>query len=264
MKVSTTNWRVKSVIACLILPSLVACEVLGYKTSSQSNTTASMHTGRVVNNANQTHSNNQQFDGQQHDGQDNPSNASDTTRNQPSGGTSAVNLSGQRHDCGRYMSGQTYYLQSPDGKRRLTRAKVGASGYGAPPKNFYPEGQRRLMTIRASKIDAYRALAEVVGGLHIWGGSAISDMVIERDRYHTFLDTYVRGAHVLTVSPMQDGTYKTDVEMEVDQSFLSRVMAFTDPSVDQHCLDQFTSHGKSSHVSYGANGVATNNFYYSE
>ena len=171
--------------------------------------------------------------------------------------------SGAGADCAKYLSGQTYYLQSSDGKVKVARVKVGATGYGAPPKNYYPEGQRRLMTIRASKIDAYRALAEVVGGLHIWGGSAIGDMVIERDRYRTFLDTYVRGARVISVAPMQDGTYKTEVEMDVDQAFLSRVMAFADPAVVSRCHDQWERHNKGSYAYYGANGVAPN-FYYSE
>lgn len=186
--------------------------------------------------------------------------------------------------CEQYGASQhRYYLKSSDGGKKLVRIRVGASGYGAPPKNYYPVGQRRLMTMRAAKVDAYRALAEIVGGLHVWGGTAIADMVLERDRYRTFVDTYVRGARVIDVTPMDDDTYKTTVEMTIDQGFLSQVMAFVDPGIGRLCNsgDSATSadnesdnangngngkdsgNGKGSYVYYGVNNVSPT-FYYSE
>jgi hypothetical protein len=164
-------------------------------------------------------------------------------------------------DCSKYHNGnKQYYIQSANGGNKALQTKVGATGYGAPPKNYYPEGQRRLMTIRASKIDAYRALAEMVGGLHIWGGTAIGNMVVERDRYRTFIDTYVRGARVISVSPQKDGTFQTTVELDVNQHFLSQVMAFIDPAADHECNGKDE---KGSYAYYGLNGVSPS-FYYSE
>jgi hypothetical protein len=152
------------------------------------------------------------------------------------------------------------YFKSPgDSNEKLTTIKVGATGYGAPPKNYYPEGQRRLMTMRASKIDAYRALAEIVGGLHVWGGSAIGDMVMERDRYRVFIDSFVRGAHVVSVDALEDSTYKTIVEMEVDQRFLNHVMTFINPAADRYCYEQ-EADGSMKYFGYS---VAPS-FYYSE
>lgn len=151
-----------------------------------------------------------------------------------------------------------FVTTSGDGKP-VPQIRVGATGYGAPPKKYFPDGQRRLLTIRASKIDAYRALAEVVGGLHVWGGSAIADMVIEQDRYRVFVDSYVRGARVTSVSPLEDGTYKTVVEMHVDQRFLSQVMAFVDPLLAQ-CLK---GDEKDNFAFYGGSSMAPS-FYYSE
>jgi hypothetical protein len=152
------------------------------------------------------------------------------------------------------------YFKSPgEPSEKLTTIKVGATGYGAPPKNYYPEGQRRLMTIRASKIDAYRALAEVVGGLHVWGGSSIGDMVIERDRYRVFIDSFVRGAHVISVEAMEDNTYKTIVEMEVDQRFLNHVMTFINPAADRYCYEQ-EADGSRKYFGYST----APSFYYSE
>lgn len=164
-------------------------------------------------------------------------------------------------DCGSLADERrNIYFKSPgEPSEKLITIKVGASGYGAPPKNYYPEGQRRLMTIRASKIDAFRALAEVVGGLHVWGGSAIGDMVIERDRYRVFIDSFVRGAHVVSVEAMEDNTYKTTVEMEVDQRFLNHVMTFINPAADRYCYEQ-EADGSRKYFGYST----APSFYYSE
>ncbi|MEK6748290.1 MAG: LPP20 family lipoprotein [Pseudomonadota bacterium] len=104
--------------------------------------------------------------------------------------------------------------------QKLAEARVNASGYGAPPKSFYPEPQRRLMSMRAAQVDAYRNLAERVNGMHIWGGTTIGDMVVEKDRYRVFLDSYLKGAKVMASHPVEDGTYETVVELNLDQSFL--------------------------------------------
>lgn len=165
-------------------------------------------------------------------------------------------------DCSKpHIMDKKYYLQDGKSAGKVERLKVGATGYGAPPKNYYPEGQRRLMTIRASKIDAYRALAEVVGGLHVWGSTTISAMVVERDRYRVFVDTYVRGARVVSVAGDEDGTYQTSVEMEVDQRFLWQVMAFVDPALARECGKQEIPQGS---YAYYRSGTSVPTFYYSE
>lgn len=131
---------------------------------------------------------------------------------------------------------------------------VGATGYGAPPPKYYPENQRRLMAMRASKIDAYRALAETINGLHIWGGTTIGDMVVQKDRYRVFMDAYVRGARILSVTAHDDGNYETVVELMVDENFLAKVL--TEPTTPP-CKSE------SSHVSF-APPESPSTFYYSE
>jgi len=84
---------------------------------------------------------------------------------------------------------------------------------------------------------------------------------VERDRYRVFVDTYVRGARIVSVAGDKDGTYQTSVEMEVDQRFLWQVMAFVDPSLARECDKQEIPQG--SYAYYG-NGTSTPNFYYSE
>lgn len=111
------------------------------------------------------------------------------------------------------------HLVNNDGKPSES-VKIRVTGYGAPPKAFYPEPQRRLMSLRAAKIDAYRNLAERIKGVQIWGGTTIGDMVVEKDRFRVYLDTHLRGARVIAENPHDDGTYETIVELKVGQNFL--------------------------------------------
>ncbi len=102
---------------------------------------------------------------------------------------------------------------------------ITARGWGAPPKQYYPEGNRRLMAMRAAKLDAYRSLAERIHGLRIWGGTTIGEMVLEQDEFKVLLDAYVVGAKVLSIMPQKDGNYEAIVEIEVDRDFLYRALA---------------------------------------
>lgn len=102
---------------------------------------------------------------------------------------------------------------------------ITARGWGAPPKQYYPEGNRRLMTMRAAKLDAYRSLAERIHGLRIWGGTTVGEMVLEQDQFKVLLDAYVVGAKVLSIMPQKDGNYEAIVEIEVDRDFLYRALA---------------------------------------
>ena len=156
-------------------------------------------------------------------------------------------------DCRPDAAGASIDHSQP-GQKKNDPVHVGATGYGAPPPKYYPENQRRLMAMRASKVDAYRALAESVNGLHIWGGTTIGDMVVQKDRYRVFMDAYVRGARILSVNANDDGNYETVVELMVDENFLAKVL--TDPTTPP-CGSE------GAHVSF-APPESPSTFYYSE
>jgi hypothetical protein len=131
---------------------------------------------------------------------------------------------------------------------------VSATGYGAPPPKYYPENQRRLMSMRAARIDAYRALAETVNGLRIWGGTTVGDMVVEKDKYRVFLDGYIRGARIASVTANEDGNYETVVEMTLDQRFLNQILS---DSASVPCVKD------SAQITFAPNPTPST-FYYSE
>jgi len=167
-------------------------------------------------------------------------------------------------DCGPNTSENDHYLD--DGGRKAEAVKIRSTGYGAPPKAFYPDPQRRLMAMRAAKIDAYRNLAERVAGLQVWGGTTIGDMVVEKDRFRVYLDTHLSGARVITESGHEDGTFETIVELKVDQSFLK--MTLPQKRHNQDCSQHTSRSQQLSNASPSNRGMQGNlqnsNFYYQE
>jgi hypothetical protein len=100
-----------------------------------------------------------------------------------------------------------------------TVVKLSATGYGAASSyDHYSEGQKKLMAMRASKLDAYRSLAEQVHGVRITGGSTVGAMMLQNDTFRVSIDAYIRGARVTNVTQMADGNYETTVEMDYDES----------------------------------------------
>jgi len=112
--------------------------------------------------------------------------------------------------------GQT--TQISDDVVASTAVKVTAVGYGAI-SNYqgYATGQKRLLAMRASKLDALRSLAEQVYGLRITGNSTVSQMAMKDDGFRAQIDAYIRGARVVSVVAMEDGNYETTVELDYDR-----------------------------------------------
>lgn len=100
--------------------------------------------------------------------------------------------------------------------------KITAVGYGASSSyEGYTLGQKKLMAMRTSKLDAYRALAEQVQGVRVNGNSTVSAMTAQVDSFRVFVDAYLRGAQVITVTPMNDGNYETTMELTLDSHFFN-------------------------------------------
>lgn len=109
-------------------------------------------------------------------------------------------------------------------------------GYGAMSLDKRrPEAQRRLMAMRAARIDAYRAMAERVYGTVIQGNTTVRDMVVENDRLRTMVETYLHGARVVSSDVMPDGTVETLLEMVIDQGFRNCLETQNNQRVNVDC-----------------------------
>lgn len=96
-----------------------------------------------------------------------------------------------------------------------------STGYGAinPTARGLTEVQKRLLAMRASKLDAYRTLAERVYGTQIIGNSTVENLVVQSDQYRAFVDAHILGAKVVYQEVLADGSYETMVEMIIDEGF---------------------------------------------
>jgi hypothetical protein len=97
-----------------------------------------------------------------------------------------------------------------------------AMGYGTSDifSNYSPE-QRRLMSMRASKMDAYRNLAEQIYGIRIHGHTTVSDMVVTNDSYRSYIDAFLKGARVKSITAINASTYETVLEITLTPKFFT-------------------------------------------
>jgi hypothetical protein len=104
--------------------------------------------------------------------------------------------------------------------------RITAVGLGAMPhsEGLSPE-QRRIMAMRASKLDAYRTLAEVVEGLKLTSSSTVSAVALSNDSFRVYIEAFLRGARVLSTTPLPGGSYETVVELQLGSDFYREARA---------------------------------------
>lgn len=97
---------------------------------------------------------------------------------------------------------------------------IRVTGYGAYEKKEDASSEsKRLMAIRASKLDAYRALAERIYGIGISGASGVNEFVLKNDGYEAVVDSYVRGARVVSIIENKDRGFETVLEVLLPGNF---------------------------------------------
>ena len=114
---------------------------------------------------------------------------------------------------------------------------VRSTGYSAPPTGkSFSHSQSRLMTMRGSKIDALRNLAERVYGIEINANNAVSNMVAQSDEIRAYVDAYLVGAKVISQRELEDGTFETVVELALQQNFRQCVSSVEALKSNVNCL----------------------------
>lgn len=119
-------------------------------------------------------------------------------------------------------------------------------GYGAPSTDSSQTAvQRRLLAMRASKMDAYRSMAERVYGTSVSGTTTVRDMVLQNDRFRTYVETYMHGARVVSTDVMPDGSVETILEMTIDQGFRNCLQTSDNQRFNVDCRASLTAGGPS-------------------
>lgn len=104
------------------------------------------------------------------------------------------------------------------------RETITATGYAVINVQHHRNpAQQRLMAIRASKLDAYRALAEQVYGQYLDANTTVSDMTVMSDTFRAKVEGVIYGAVLVSINPVGEDTYETTLSL--DQSVVRDLRA---------------------------------------
>ena len=95
------------------------------------------------------------------------------------------------------------------------RETLVATGYAViGVQNHKNPSQQRLLAIRASKLDAYRALTEQVYGQQLDASTTVADMTVMNDTFRAKVEGVIYGAVLVSITPVGDDTYETTLSLD--------------------------------------------------
>ncbi|MBB5319993.1 LPP20 family lipoprotein [Marinobacter oulmenensis] len=123
------------------------------------------------------------------------------------------------------------------GQQLIDPVTVRVSGYGTYENvdQDRTDTGKRLKARRASRLDAYRNLAERVYGTVIFGRSTVNDFVLQDDSFRAYVDSYVRGARVVAVNEHSDGVIETVMQLKLESAFIACAAQYADEAVHDKC-----------------------------
>ena len=107
--------------------------------------------------------------------------------------------------------------------------------------------QRRLMAIRASKLDAYRNLAEQVYGLFVESSSQMAELALASESVRARVQGLVYGSRLVSISPVGVDTYET--KLALDRTIVDELIAQYRAPVERKRLVKVVSEAQSNEKS---------------
>lgn len=101
-----------------------------------------------------------------------------------------------------------------------TIVAVGFSSVSVQPGRSM--NQKRIMAIKAARLDALRQLTEQIHGLQINSSTKIAEAVVQSDTLRADLQGVIVGARTVKIEPSSSDTYQ--VEVEVDRSLIDEIV----------------------------------------
>ncbi|MFT5712893.1 MAG: hypothetical protein ACI9DQ_001303 [Glaciecola sp.] len=81
------------------------------------------------------------------------------------------------------------------------------------------ESTKTLMAIKASKLDAYRELAEQVFGQKVDGEQELANLILTNNQLQSSVEGVIRGARVIKTYPVGEDTYATELELDMSRVY---------------------------------------------
>ena len=103
-------------------------------------------------------------------------------------------------------------MVSPMMEKRETFVATGYSVMSV--QNSKNPSQQRLLAIRASKLDAYRALTEQVYGQQMDATTTVADMTVLNDNFRARVEGVIYGAQLVSITPVGEDTYETTLSLD--------------------------------------------------
>ena len=90
-----------------------------------------------------------------------------------------------------------------------------ATGYAVVSvQNHRHPAQQRLLAMRASKLEAYRSLAEQVYGQQLDANTTVADMTLLSDGFRARVEGVIYGAVLVSITPRGDDLYETTLALD--------------------------------------------------
>ncbi len=90
---------------------------------------------------------------------------------------------------------------------------IRATGGGVAPAGARTMAQARMMARRAAITDAYRQLAEYVGGVNVDSQTTVDMAAVQSDVIKTRVQATIRGARIVSEGQTSDGGYEVTMEV---------------------------------------------------
>ena len=89
-----------------------------------------------------------------------------------------------------------------------------ATGYAAiSVQKADTPAQQRILSIKASKLDAYKVLMEQVYGQYLDANTTVSEMIVQSDTFRAKVQGVIYGAKLVSITPVGDDTYETTLSL---------------------------------------------------
>ena len=150
------------------------------------------------------------------------------------------------------LSVLTWAAEDEDGEVAQSKPPITiqATGYAfyQPPADGKAD-PKRLLAIRASKLDAFRNLAERVYGLSLSGESSVKSFELQDDSLSTQIETVIRGARVVSVIENQKTGIETVLELSLPGEFVDCINSVNSFKASAECMQPLPKANSNSRLS---------------